>query len=115
MLLCLRSPTACPPPETNGGPEAVLVFHNSGAFGAVNQYRDGFWYQFGGFTTTYGDLCYPAGVEATRLTYGQVIHNAPWDLAKAGLIILWGKNPAEINLQEMTHIYEALASGARLV
>ena len=28
-----------------------------------------FWHQFGGCTLTYGDLCWPAGLEATRLTY----------------------------------------------
>ena len=36
-----------------------------------------FWRQFGGCTTTFGDLCWPAGLEATRLTYGANLHNHP--------------------------------------
>jgi len=42
-----------------------------------------FWRQFGGCTTTFGDLCWPAGLEATRLTYGDNRHNHPTLTARA--------------------------------
>jgi anaerobic selenocysteine-containing dehydrogenase len=74
-----------------------------------------FWRLFGGCTTTYGDLCWPAGLEATRLTLGENEHNAPWDLAHARLLILWGKNSAETNIHQMEFIDAAIAKGARLV
>ena len=70
---------------------------------------------FGGYTTTYGDLCWPAGLEATRLTLGENKHNAPWDIARSKLIVLWGKNAAETNLHQMVFIDDALDAGARLV
>jgi len=60
-------------------------------------------------------LCWPAGLEATRLTLGANKHNPPWDLEHAKLIVLWGKNPAESNIQEMIPIDKALEKGAKLI
>ena len=74
-----------------------------------------FWRMFGGCTTTYGDLCWPAGLEATRLTLGDNTHNAPWDLVNARLIIFWGKNAAETNVHQMAFVDDALDRGARLI
>ncbi len=97
------------------GPEALLYYSYAGAFGVHGNYLQGFWSQLGGVTDTYGDLCYPTGSEATRLTYGTLKHNAPWDLVNAGLIVLWGKNPARTNVQQMHAINQALDRGAKLV
>jgi anaerobic selenocysteine-containing dehydrogenase len=97
------------------GPRAVLYYSGSGTKGLLNGAGLAFWRMFGGCTTTYGDLCWPAGLEATRLTLGDNRHNAPWDLENARLIILWGKNAAETNVHQMRHIDAALAHGARLV
>jgi len=74
-----------------------------------------FWRLFGGCTTTYGDLCWPAGLEASRLTLGENKHNAPWDIENARLIILWGKNSAETNIHQSVFINRALERGAELV
>ena len=74
-----------------------------------------FWRRFGGCTTTYGDLCWPAGLEATRLTLGDNKHNAPWDLANARTIIFWGKNAAETNIHQMRFVDQSLDAGGRLV
>lgn len=97
------------------GPQAVFYYSGSGTKGMLNSIGPTFWRLFGGCTTTYGDLCWPAGLEATRLTLGDNKHNAPWDLANARLIILWGKNAAETNVHQMLHIDQALANGGRLV
>ncbi len=51
--------------------------------GLTNEIGHSFWKSFGGVTTTYGNLCWPAGLEAVRLTLGSVKHNVPWDLANA--------------------------------
>ena len=40
--------------------------------GLVNDIGYSFWKAFGGATTTYGNLCWPAGLEAVRLTLGEV-------------------------------------------
>lgn len=97
------------------GPKSVLFYAASGMSGLLNRVSSAFWQMTGGATTVYGNLCWPAGLEATRLTLGENKHNAPWDLENAGVIILWGKNPAETNIQQMMPIRKAQEKGARLI
>ncbi len=97
------------------GPQSVFYYAASGTKGLLNSAGLDFWRLFGGCTTTYGDLCWPAGLEATRLTLGDNTHNAPWDLVNAKLIVLWGKNSAETNIHQILHVDRALEAGARLV
>ncbi|MCM2254221.1 MAG: molybdopterin-dependent oxidoreductase [Vicinamibacteria bacterium] len=101
--------------RTAHGPQTVLYYTGSGTKGLLNGCGMAFWRLFGGCTTTYGDLCWPAGLEATRLTLGANTHNAPWDLERARLIVLWGKNAAETNVHQMPHVDRAQAAGARVV
>jgi len=97
------------------GPRAVLFYSSSGTKGLLNGCGEAFWRRFGGCTTTYGDLCWPAGLEASRLTLGDNIHNDPEDLAAAKLIVMWGKNTAETNIHQMNFVDRALDAGAKLV
>lgn len=97
------------------GPRSVLYYSASGTKGLLNGCGLAFWRLFGGCTTTYGDLCWPAGLEATRLTLGDSSHNAPWDLANARLVVMWGKNAAETNVHQMAHVNAALEAGGTLV
>jgi anaerobic selenocysteine-containing dehydrogenase len=97
------------------GPQSVLYYSGSGTKGLLNAVGMEFWKLYGGCTTTYGDLCWPAGLEATRLTLGDNKHNAPWDLANAKLIVMWGKNAAETNIHQIVFVDQALDSGAKLV
>jgi anaerobic selenocysteine-containing dehydrogenase len=97
------------------GPQSVFYYAGSGTKGLLNGCGLAFWRRFGGCTTTYGDLCWPAGLEATRLTFGDNRQSAPWDIAEARLIVLWGKNASETNLHQMRFVHQALERGARLV
>jgi anaerobic selenocysteine-containing dehydrogenase len=97
------------------GPRSVLYYTGSGSKGLLNGVGMAFWRLFGGCTTSYGDLCWPAGLEATRLTLGDNRHNAPWDLANARMIVMWGKNPAATNPHQMRFLDQALERGARCV
>jgi len=97
------------------GPQSVLYYAASGTKGLMNAMGMRFWRLYGGCTTKYGDLCWPAGLEATRLTLGDNKHSAPWDIANAKLIVLWGKNAAETNIHQMKFIDQALDVGAELV
>ena len=97
------------------GPQSVLYYAGSGTKGLLNSAGLAFWRRFGGCTTTYGDLCWPAGLEATRLTLGDNRASAPWDLARASLVVLWGKNAAETNVHQMRFVDQSLARGGRLV
>jgi len=97
------------------GSHSILFYAASGMSGLLNGVSTAFWKKFGGTTTVYGNLCWPAGLEATRLTLGENKHNAPWDLENAELIVLWGKNPAESNIHQMLPIEKAQKKGAQLV
>jgi anaerobic selenocysteine-containing dehydrogenase len=96
-------------------PLSILFYAASGMSGLVNGFSSNFWRIFGGATTMYGNLCWPAGLEAVRLTLGDNKHNAPWDLENAKLIILWGKNPAETNIHQVAFIEKAAKAGAKVV
>lgn len=97
------------------GNHSVMFYAASGTSGLLNEVSTNFWRMFGGATTVYGNLCWPAGLEAVRLTLGENKHNIAWDLENAKLIVLWGKNPAETNIQQMIPIEKAQAKGAKLV
>jgi anaerobic selenocysteine-containing dehydrogenase len=97
------------------GPQSILWYTGSGMSGLTNEIGYSFWKAFGGTTITYGNLCWPAGLEAVRLTLGSIKHNVPWDLENAKTIIIWGKNPAETNIQEMIFITRAKEKGCRII
>ena len=97
------------------GPHTVFWYRGSGMSGLTNEIGGSFWRLYGGVTLTYGNPCWPAGLEAVRLTLGTVRHNVPWDLENAGAIIIWGKNPAETNIQEMAFISGARDKGSRII
>ena len=97
------------------GPESVLYYNRFANLGVVKNCAYSFWYQFGGFTSTYGGLCDSAAQEAINLTYGEVKHNRISDLENSKLIILWGSNPAYTNIHIMHHINKAVDKGAKLL
>lgn len=97
------------------GSHSILWYRGSGMSGLTNEIGNSFWKAFGGTTLTYGNLCWPAGLEAVRLTLGSVKHNVPWDLENAKTIIIWGKNPAETNIQEISFIARAKDKGCTII
>jgi len=97
------------------GAKSIFYYAGSGSKGLLNGVGMAFWRRFGGCTTSYGDLCWPAGLEATRLTLGDNRGSDPWDLANARLVVLWGKNPAATHLHQMRILDQALERGARCV
>lgn len=98
------------------GSHSVLYYAASGMSGLLNEISGRFWQQiYGGATVVYGNLCWPAGLEATRLTLGDNKHNAPWDLENARLVVLWGKNSAESNIHEMIPLNNSIDNGGQLV
>lgn len=96
------------------GPQAVLYYEGSGSHGALSALAEGFWRPFGGPTRAHGDLCWPAGLEATRLTYGDNRHNHPALTRDSRFILLWGHNPAETNVHQWRLILDARDAGARI-
>lgn len=97
------------------GPESILYYAATGTKGLLNSVGAAFWELTGGFTSTYGDLCWPSGLEATRLTLGENKHNAPWDIEDSRLIISWGKNIAETNIHQMKFIENSMKNGGKFI
>jgi len=100
--------------RAESGPLSVLHYEGSGSHGALSALADAFWNPFGGCTRAHGDLCWPAGLEATRLTYGDNRHNHPALTRESRFILLWGHNPAETNIHQWRLILEAQERGARI-
>lgn len=101
--------------RAESGPQAVLYYEGSGSHGALGALAEAFWRPFGGPTRAHGDLCWPAGLEATRLTYGANLHNHPVLTRESRFILVWGHNPAETNIHQWRLILEARERGAGLV
>jgi anaerobic selenocysteine-containing dehydrogenase len=97
------------------GSKSIFWYHGSGMAGLTNEIGHSFWKLFGGVTVTYGNLCWPAGLEAIHLTLGDIKHNVPWDLENARVLIIWGKNPAETNIQEISFIVSAREKGCKVI
>lgn len=97
------------------GSHSILFYASSGMSGLLNSVSMNFWKIFGGTTTVYGNLCWPAGLEATKICLGENKHSLPWDLENSRLIVVWGKNPAECNIQQMIPIEKAQEKGAKLI
>ncbi len=100
--------------RTEDGPSAVLYYEGSGSHGGLSALAEAFWRPFGGPTRAHGDLCWPAGLEATRLTYGDNRHNPPALTRESRFVLLWGHNPAETNVHQWRLILEAQERGARV-
>ena len=98
--------------HSESGPQSVFYYEGSGSHGALSALADAFWNPFGGPTRAHGDLCWPAGLEATRLTYGANAHNHPRLTRDSRFILTWGHNPAETNIHQMRFILEAQEKGA---
>ncbi len=96
------------------GPLSILHYEGSGSHGALSGMAEAFWNPFGGCTRAHGDLCWPAGLEATRLTYGDNRHNHPVHTRESRFILLWGHNPAETNVHQWRLVLEAQERGATL-
>ena len=96
------------------GPLAALHYEGSGSHGALSGLADAFWNPYGGVTRAHGDLCWPAGLEATRLTYGANRHNHPVLTRGSRFVLLWGHNPAETNVHQWRLILEAQEKGAKV-
>lgn len=96
-------------------PRAVVYYQGTGQDGVMTQFGRLFLSYFGGYSTVYGDLCNAAGLEATRLTFGTLMHHPPEDYVNSKMVVLWGKNSAVTNPHQLAFLEEARAQGTRLV
>lgn len=86
-----------------------------GNTGFLHQAVRGMFAGMGPHTRPIGDICFAGGESALNETVGEMIGSDPEEMSKAGLIILWGANPAVTNINQMKFIYEARKNKGRLV
>lgn len=86
----------------------------SGNLGLLHQATEAMFAGLGPHTRPTGDICAATAEAALRETVGEPISPDPEDMAKAGLIVLWGANPAVTNINQMKFIYEARSNGGCL-
>ncbi|MEZ6197309.1 MAG: molybdopterin-dependent oxidoreductase [Planctomycetota bacterium] len=78
--------------DRDGG-AAVLHYRSAGSLGVLRSVSDLFFARFGPVTRKRGDICMGAGEAAQFADFGAAESGDPDDLAHAGVIVLWGKNP----------------------
>lgn len=97
------------------GPESVLYCTGTGMLGVMSDIGEHFLHLYGGFSYHHGGLCWPAGIEACRLTFGRLAHHPPDDYVNSQCIVLWGKNAAVTNQHQMPFLRDAVRRGASLI
>jgi anaerobic selenocysteine-containing dehydrogenase len=78
------------------GPESVLYYQRFANLGVVKNCAYSFWYQFGGFTSTYGGLCDSAAQEAINLIYSDfkfTTSTGKIEFYSQQMKDRWGQNP----------------------
>jgi anaerobic selenocysteine-containing dehydrogenase len=103
--------------KRTGGSQAMFYYAGSGTKGLLNAVGMQFWRLWGGCTATYGDLCWPAGLEATRLTLGENKHSAWGGCTATYGDLCWpaGLEATRLTLGENKHSAPWDLSNARLI
>jgi anaerobic selenocysteine-containing dehydrogenase len=97
------------------GPESVLPYYYAGTMGKIQGWTMGprLFAALGAsrLDTTICDAAAQAGLKATT----GVVGYDPEDLARAGLVILWGASPLSTNVHQWRFVLEARKRGAHVV
>lgn len=98
------------------GSNLALAFNKvSGNIGLLHYAVEGMFRSFGAHTKPIGDPCLAAGQDAMYYSLGKALSPAPESMAKAGLIVIWGANPAWTAIHQLDFINKARDRGAKLV
>lgn len=87
----------------------------SGNLGLLHHAVEGMFAGIGPHTRPVGNICSATGEASLRETMGEIGSPDPEEMADAGLIVLWGANPAVTNINQLKFIYQARTNGALLV
>lgn len=90
-------------------------YKGNGNAGTLHQAVEGMFAGLGPHTRPVGDICSSTGEAALLETIGEIKNPDPEEMSEAGLIVIWGANPANTNINQMKFIYEARQKGTSLV
>ncbi|KLU59174.1 putative dimethyl sulfoxide reductase chain YnfE precursor [Peptococcaceae bacterium CEB3] len=97
------------------GPRGILHHFDYGHNGVLRALDRRFFQALGGATEPRGSMCWGAGYRAQEIDFGAVRSSLWQDLVRAGLIILWGRDPAVTNIHLLPVLREARRQGAKLI
>jgi len=97
------------------GTGAVLHYADAGYGGIIKSVDELFFNCYGGVTVPRGSLCWGAGMAAQKYDFGAALGHSPDDLANAGVIIIWGRNPADTNPHLIRYLHQARKNGAVVI
>lgn len=98
------------------GSNLALAYNKvSGNIGLLHYAVEGMFKSFGAHTKPVGDPCLASGQDALYYSLGKALSPSPETMAKAGLIMLWGANPAWTAIHQLDFINRARDRGAKLV
>ncbi len=97
------------------GTEAVLHYADAGYGGIIKSVDKLFFNCYGGVTVPTGSLCWGAGMAAQKYDFGAALGHGPDDLANAGVIIIWGRNPVDTNPHLIRYLHQARKKGAVVI
>ncbi|WP_066249034.1 molybdopterin-dependent oxidoreductase [Neobacillus drentensis] len=93
----------------------LVLYKYSGNFGVQHFVTEQFFSSIGKTTRIVGSPCHSAGIQAVQYDMGAVKMSDPTQVAEAGLVIIWGANPAVTNIHLIPFILEAKGRGAKIV
>lgn len=90
-------------------------YKGNGNAGLLHHAVAGMFAGLGPHTRPIGDGCSASGEAALMETVNTLNHPDPEEMSNAGLIVIWGANPANTNINQMKFIYEARQNGTPFV
>lgn len=87
----------------------------SGNLGLLHNSIEGMFNSIGAHTRPIGNLCLAAGCDAQIYDFGRSVHPYPESMADAGLIVIWGANPAWTSVHQLHFINQARENGAKVI
>ncbi|MDR1603697.1 MAG: molybdopterin-dependent oxidoreductase [Gracilibacteraceae bacterium] len=98
-----------------GGSQSILHYYGTGYGGVLGALDQRFFQALGGATVPRGSLCWANGIRAQVRDFGEPRAGTPEDFRHAGLIILWGRDPAVTHKHLVPILLQARKNGARII
>lgn len=101
--------------ERDFGPESVWPYFYAGTMGHVHRNTIDKLRNLRGYSRQYETICSHVAYAGYLAGTGLISGVDPVDMAKADVVVIWGTNPVNTQVNVMTHAMRAKKKGARLV
>ena len=101
--------------ERDFGPESVWPYFYAGTMGHVHRNTIDKLRNLRGYSRQYETICSHVAYAGYLAGTGLITGVDPVDMAKAEVVVIWGTNPVNTQVNVMTHAMRAKKNGAKLV